>query len=565
MSYKNLWFLTPPGQNSVPSRRSGQCTDIAICFNAAQPELCGASRFKRGKSTLVNALVGLDVLPSGVLPLTTVATEVHIGRSETVVVFRDGSHREILSSTIGEYVTERANPSNAKGVERTEVGVTTTFGARGLVLVDTPGFSSVNDSNAEAQRALLEADGAIVVLAADNPLSKMELDVLEQLATRGAKVFIVINRSDALTPTELAEVRGFVEERVGSLMGESVRPFCVSARRAIQRSHGEVADPIEFDDLRAALNHFIDSDLASARRAAALAELKRLGRDLERMLDLEEAADAMDSAILDEQIAQLTRTVEEGQRLLAEDIVVLGHDAEALLDDVGKEVSNLAASAARRCKPELAAAIANLPRGQLDRGARDAIEGLVRSHFEPIRTRMAEQVEEGWIALAGRFTARVQGRLDSVVATASDLFAVHLPHADVPALRTQRGRFSYHFLYLEGPNAVIGHSVARVVPPVMARRRTLQRATQRLMQEYDKHAGRARYDTADRLRIARVELTTGMAAEFEQTQTSLLAACNEARAQRQRGETARTERAVLRGQLHLLLSRIEVAVGSEEG
>ena len=35
--------------------------------------------FNRGKSTLVNALLGEEVLPTGVLPLTAVATELAFG------------------------------------------------------------------------------------------------------------------------------------------------------------------------------------------------------------------------------------------------------------------------------------------------------------------------------------------------------------------------------------------------------------------------------------------------------------------------------------------------------
>jgi GTPase Era involved in 16S rRNA processing len=522
--------------------------------------------FKRGKSTLVNALVGLDVLPSGVLPLTTVATEVHIGSSETVVVFRDGSRREILTSTIGEYVTEPANPSNGKGVERVEAGVITDFGASGLVLVDTPGFSSVNDSNTkEARRAVLDADGAILVLAADNPLSKSERDVLELLATRRARVFLVINRCDALTPIELGEVRSFVDEHIGLVLGDSVRAFCVSARRAIHRLHGEVTDPIEFDELRAAIARFVEEDLAAARRDAVLAELERLGGDLKRILDLEEAADAIDMATLDEQIIELTRVVDQGRRLLAEDVLLLGHDAEAVLADVRHEFSERAASAARVRTPELAGIVAALPRGQLDRGARDAIEALTCSNFELIRAEMAEQVEVRWAALAGRFTDRVREHLDVVVEAGSDLFAIHLPKADVPALSTQRGRFSYYFFYAESQNAVLGRAFGRVVPSAIARRQTLRRATQRLAQEFEKHAGRARYDIAERLRAAKDELTTSMAAELEQTQASLLAACMQARAQRELGQAARTGRAELRTQLRLRLARVAEIVGGEQG
>ena len=45
-----------------------------------------AGQFKRGKSTLVNALVGEELLPSGVLPLTSVATTIRYGSSPSATV-----------------------------------------------------------------------------------------------------------------------------------------------------------------------------------------------------------------------------------------------------------------------------------------------------------------------------------------------------------------------------------------------------------------------------------------------------------------------------------------------
>jgi small GTP-binding protein len=521
--------------------------------------------FKRGKSTLVNALIGQSLLPSGVVPLTTVATEVHVGGTEAAVVFRDCTRCKIEPDEIVDYVTEQANPSNAKGVLRAEVGVATDFGAPGLVLVDTPGLSSVNASNTEeAQKALRDADGAVVVLAADNPLSKSERDVLELLAIRGAKVFLVVNRCDTLTPTELAEVRSFVAGVAGEALEELVAPYCVSARNALERTQGASADSIEFDKFRAALADFVEFDLMSARQAA-VAEVKRLVGDIERNMDLEEAADAMDIATLDEQIVRLSGVVDESRRLLSEDVVVLRHDAEALLDEAGRDLSDRAASAARCCAPELAAAVADLPRSQLERGSRDVIENLVRTHFESIRSGVADQVEARWTALADRFTERVREQIAAVVETAGDLFAVHLPDVEVPALGTQRERFSYRFFYAESQNAVLGRAVVRLVPAAILRRQTLRRATQRLRQEFDKHAGRARYDIAERLHSAEPELSRSMASEFEQTQASLLAACTEARALRKVGEAALTSRAELRARLRCHLSRVETVVGGEQG
>jgi hypothetical protein len=103
--------------------------------------------FKRGKSTLVNALIGQPLLPSGVVPLTTVATEVHFGSEQTTVFFADGRRRIVAPDALGDYVTERGNPSNIKRVDRVEVGVDAVSGAPGLVLVDTPGIALVNQHN----------------------------------------------------------------------------------------------------------------------------------------------------------------------------------------------------------------------------------------------------------------------------------------------------------------------------------------------------------------------------------------------------------------------------------
>jgi len=123
--------------------------------------------FNRGKSMLVNALVGAEVLPTGVLPLTAVATEVAYGDPGAVVVLSDGTRRAVSPADVADYVTEERNPANERGVARVEVRGRWPLLAPGVVLVDTPGIASVYRHNTEvAEAALLDADGAVVVLSA---------------------------------------------------------------------------------------------------------------------------------------------------------------------------------------------------------------------------------------------------------------------------------------------------------------------------------------------------------------------------------------------------------------
>ena len=171
--------------------------------------------FKRGKSTLVNALLVDDVLPTGVLPLTAVATEISFGERRAVVVPLDGPSYEIAPDEIAEFVTEERNPENERQVARVELRVPSQLLEPGVVLVDTPGLGSIYRHNdEEARRALFDADGAILVLSADSPLSAQERELLGVLSERRQPTFFVLNKIDHLAQDETEQVRRFVTDAI---------------------------------------------------------------------------------------------------------------------------------------------------------------------------------------------------------------------------------------------------------------------------------------------------------------------------------------------------------------
>lgn len=122
----------------------------------------------------------------------------------------------------------------------------------GAVLVDTPGLASVHDHNTEAARAaLLDADGAVIVLSADAPLSARERELLQVLRDRRSPTFFVLNKSDHLRDDELAEVRQFVVEKIGAMLRTPVTVFAVDARSALSCDPSHAKSGLEFDDLSA--------------------------------------------------------------------------------------------------------------------------------------------------------------------------------------------------------------------------------------------------------------------------------------------------------------------------
>ncbi len=96
-------------------------------------------RVSSGKSSLLNALLGTDVLPVGVNPITAVPAKLRYGTSlRAAVTYGDGRSEVVSVEQLGELVTEKGNPGNLRNVVRAIVEVPSRRLKQGIVLVDTP-------------------------------------------------------------------------------------------------------------------------------------------------------------------------------------------------------------------------------------------------------------------------------------------------------------------------------------------------------------------------------------------------------------------------------------------
>lgn len=80
-------------------------------------------RFSRGKTSLMNAILGSDRLPTGIAPLTSVITTVTYGSKEQVVLKYNNRvmDQEIPIKSLLEYITQEGNPGNVKEIKTAEV------------------------------------------------------------------------------------------------------------------------------------------------------------------------------------------------------------------------------------------------------------------------------------------------------------------------------------------------------------------------------------------------------------------------------------------------------------
>jgi hypothetical protein len=157
---------------------------------------------KRGKSTLVNALFGAPLLPTGVVPVTAVMTVVRVDATlRAEVRYRDGRIVEVDPGRVEELVSEQGNPGNARGVDRVLVTAPSPYLTDGTEVVDTPGVGSIHQANTdEAHRSLVTMDVAVLVVAADPPISAADLALLEQARATTARTVVVVNKADRAIP-----------------------------------------------------------------------------------------------------------------------------------------------------------------------------------------------------------------------------------------------------------------------------------------------------------------------------------------------------------------------------
>ncbi|MGH8317963.1 MAG: dynamin family protein [Steroidobacteraceae bacterium] len=199
-----------------------------------------AGRFSRGKTSLMNAILGLDRLPTGILPLTSVITSVAYGRPERVQLERErgGLRIDIPMEALADYITERGNPGNARRIHIAHVALPAEILRRGFHFVDSPGLGSAIQENTRTTESYFpEADAVIVVSGFDGPLTDDEVRALRAFSETGRPIFLVLNKQDLVPPPERAEVLAFARECLERFLPSGrLRIFSTSARDGLAAS-----------------------------------------------------------------------------------------------------------------------------------------------------------------------------------------------------------------------------------------------------------------------------------------------------------------------------------------
>lgn len=227
-------------------QQASQVKELAEKLEKKDITIAVIGQFKRGKTTMVNSILGKKLLPTGIVPITAAVTRIEYAEGEcgekAKVYFTNGLNEEIPVGELHKYISEQENHDNERGVAEVELRTESDFLKDGLVLVDTPGVGSVHENNSKsAYDFARESDGVIFMLSVDSPINQIEVEFLKSVRRFAGKFYFTVNKIDTVAEEDLQEYLDYCNALICDIMGfepgdedaKAIKLIPISAKKEI--------------------------------------------------------------------------------------------------------------------------------------------------------------------------------------------------------------------------------------------------------------------------------------------------------------------------------------------
>lgn len=498
------------------------CLELKEKLEANTFNLVVVGQFKRGKTYLINALLGAELLPVSVVPLTSIVTILVYGREVGAkVFFADGRIIDIPVESLPEYVTESGNPQNEKEVREVVVIYPSPYLRDGVRLVDTPGVGSVYIHNTDvAYRYLPKSDAALFLLSVDQPAGSAELEFLGDVREFADRIFFLLNKIDYLSDDEVERSLEFSKAALEKIMGAGIRIFPVSAKLALSGKTGGSREMLNKSGLPAfseVLDRFLMKEKGKVLIGSAARYLLRAlsAARLEAELELKSLRTPVDE--IREKISSFEDKKEELLRERIEFDTLFNAELERL---VVKELDNDLRGLKSSLIPKMEVEFNRFYEEKKDLSLNElneALEGFVRerieAEFSGWREREEEKLSTVFEGICRRFATQVNRIIDSLLGFSSQLFSIPFEPVEAESLWTSESSFHYKLREEAVGLDMLTESLTQVFPRYISGRFERLRAwayrkanrvivgkrKRHMLEAIEMHSGRLRFDFIERL------------------------------------------------------------------
>ncbi len=277
--------------------------------------------FSAGKSTLINALLGVNILPTDITPETAVSYELFFDTRERLELYRNFELiqtydiSQIKSFTVkpGDIVKVFINNSKVKE-----------WNDKGILIVDMPGIDSGIKEHNDAIMNYI-ADGTVFVVAVDveqGTLRESSISFLKEIKQYNLSSIVVITKTDKKPESEVSSVKELISKQVKVVVGEQTSVVTTSSVNKDIKDFEDVLLDLNVEEIitqkyGATVNNYIDKIIDTIQT-----ELKLLSIDKTKFEEKKQhISDSFNKAIsnLEEKKKKL-QSVEDSANDVLEDI-----------------------------------------------------------------------------------------------------------------------------------------------------------------------------------------------------------------------------------------------------
>jgi GTP-binding protein EngB required for normal cell division len=536
---------------TIDAIRGCPCEELREKVQTNIFNLVVVGQFKRGKTSLINALLGAEILPVAVVPLTSIVTIMTYGDALRIrVYFNDGRVTEIRPESLPEYVTEKGNPKNIKEVKEVVITYPSSYLKDGVRLIDTPGVGSIYQHNTDvAYQYLPKSDAALFLLSVDQPVSKAELDFLKDVKEYSNRIFFLLNKADYLTEKDLNESIEFSKNVIKEAMGIDVKIFPVSARLALEgkkTGSEELLMKSMLPQFSEVLNRFLMEEKGKILILSVANNLLRLLSQARFELELELKSL---TAPLEELMTKIKAFEDKKREVLLEK-----NDFEILLEgETKKLLRNILDEDLERFKKELVPQVSgnlenffnenkSLSLKELHRAMEQQVIKEVKEAFNAWRVVEDERLAKAFESICKRFIIKIHDTVDELLRFSSELFQIPFEAIKAEALWSVKSGFYYKFKDEPVGLEMLAGTLTLALPKFIGEKIILKKMKEYMLQVIDVQSGRVRYDFAERLDKSKLDFRWEMLQKIDATIEGIETAIKKGMSKREMGEKEVEER-----------------------
>jgi len=475
-----------------------------LALRARQEEgsfrLAVLGQFKRGKSTFLNALLGEDLLPTDILPVTAIPTFIQSAESVTAKVFLVNQDAPVIfdqkQGSLGDflqtYVTEAGNPDNHRQVERVEIGHPAAILKQGVVLVDTPGIGSTFRHNTEvAYQILPHCDAALFLVSPDPPITEAEITYLREVRELLPRTFFLLNKVDFLNEKDKVVSLTFLADQLKPLCDGTPQVLPISARNGLTARLKQDKDLWKSSGMYQVEQNLIDFFAREKQQTLELSLRRRLKDQLNtQIMHLQLALEALRLPEVElknriDQFQEIMPAIEREKQASAD---VLAGDLRRIVTALTQQIESLRAAAKQQVMPKVEGVIQSVAdTEELERQVRNIVAAQLPVFFTPALRQVDDATSRKATEILSLHQKRCEQLIGRVRKTAAELFNVpyHAPLAEQVYAHFDPPRWSQD-LFVSDMDP-LGQKISRKLMTKRFRhRRTVQRLreqTQKLLNE----------------------------------------------------------------------------------